>query len=63
MITKGDTVRVIYKDEPWTMYFWKVGEVALVESLAGTNVVHVRFSDGKVIGFTSGELQRIRRRS
>lgn len=59
MIKTGDIVRVIYKDEPWTKYFWKTGEVTLVEELMGTRVIHVRFPDGRTIGFTEGELQRI----
>lgn len=61
MITKGDAVRCIYKDEPWTEYFWKLGTVTLVENLGGTEVVHVRFNDGRAIGFTAGELQKIRK--
>ena len=63
MINKGDTVMVIYKDVPFEEYFGQSGEVTLVESLDGTKVIHVRFNDGKVIGFTESELQRIRRGS
>lgn len=63
MINKGDTVRVIYRCPPQEDRFWKTGEVTLVETLDGTEVVFVRFSDGKTISFLESELQRIRRRA
>lgn len=63
MINTNDTVRIIYKDIPWEQYFWKTGEVTAVEDCGGTKVIRVKFPDGKVIGCTEVELERIRRRS
>jgi len=60
MIKPKDIVRVIYKDAPQEKYFWKVGQVTLVETLDGTEVVSVKFPDGKTIDFLEFELQRVR---
>jgi hypothetical protein len=51
----NDTVRLIYRCEPWTELFWKTGVVTAV-----WDYVDVRFADGNIISCTAGELQKVR---